>query len=212
MDTGYRGKALSGMNRRGASGRTRRAPRKATAHEPHSLPPTQAPVGPQLGRRHRPCFVSMATGSARSAPNITRCGKHAARGTPPQPRSGQRPEGARGCRGHVQFGKSPQSPPSRTRCPSPQALRVCGGSRLYSAQAPRLSPARLDGSPAPWPGPPQDEPAAARLRSPRPHLRHSRRLSGRKKPRLPWGLPRPPSPVAREAAAGGGPCREGGHF
>lgn len=85
MDTGYRGKALSGMNRRGASGRTRRAPRKATAREPHSLPPTQAPAGPQLGRRHRPCFVSMATGGARSAPNITRCGKHAARGTPPQP-------------------------------------------------------------------------------------------------------------------------------
>lgn len=109
-----------------------------------------------------------------------------------------------------------QEPPETAEphpMPLSQALRVCGGSRLHSAQAPRLSPERLDGSPAPWPEPPQDEPAAARLRSPRPHLQHARRLSGREKPRLPWGLRTPPAPSGpRGGGQGWALPREGGHF
>ncbi|KAM8949830.1 uncharacterized protein AAEQ78_010838, partial [Lycaon pictus] len=76
---GTGGQAVTRMKRRGASVPVT----TATAASP-TPSPTQAPARPGSGR-HRPCFVSMATGGAGPTPNITRCGKHAARGTPPRP-------------------------------------------------------------------------------------------------------------------------------
>lgn len=97
--------------------------------------------------------------------------------------------------------------------PLAQALRVHGGSRLRPALAPRRSQARLDGSPVPGPGPPPDEPAAARLRSPGPHLGQRRGRAGRETQRLPGGRPQTPTPRGpRGGGRGRPPAREGGHL
>ncbi|XP_050022425.1 metaxin-1 [Alexandromys fortis] len=128
-------------------------------------------------------------------------------GPPRNPRSGQRPEGARGCRGHVQFGKSPQRPPSRTRCPSPkpsvsEAVRGCIRHRRRdsprSAWTAALPPGRsgLRRSPRPRAsevrGPTSCTPAASQAARNRAS---------------PGASAHPQPPVAREAAARGGPCR-----
>uniref|UniRef100_A0A8C8UBC2 Metaxin-1 n=1 Tax=Peromyscus maniculatus bairdii TaxID=230844 RepID=A0A8C8UBC2_PERMB len=61
-------------------------------------------------------------------------------GPPRNLRSGQRPEGARGCRGHVKFDKGPLGQTSRTRCPSPKpsaSTAVRGCARHWRRDAPR---------------------------------------------------------------------------
>ncbi|XP_021013366.1 metaxin-1 [Mus caroli] len=61
-------------------------------------------------------------------------------GPPRGVRSGLRPERTRGCRGHVQFGKCPQRPTSRTRCPSPKpsvSPAVRGYARLRRRECPK---------------------------------------------------------------------------
>ncbi|CAO2598836.1 MTX1 [Lemmus lemmus] len=128
-------------------------------------------------------------------------------GPPRSPRSGQRPEGARGCRGHVQFGQSPQSPPSRTRCPSPKpsvSAAVRGCVRLRRRDSPRLV----------WTA--ALPPGRGRLRmSPRPRASEVRgptfgipaASQAARNRASPGASPDPQPPVVREAAAGGGPCR-----
>ncbi|CAH6907591.1 metaxin-1 isoform X2 [Phodopus roborovskii] len=133
-------------------------------------------------------------------------------GPPRKPRSGQRPEGARGCRGHVQFGRSPQSPTRRTRCPSPKpsapsAVRCCSRHRR------RDSPRRVWMAALP--------PCRARLRmSPRPRASEVRGPTYRpaasqaaKTRASPGASPDPQPPVARQAEAGGGawPGKAGTH-
>ncbi|KAK7798832.1 hypothetical protein U0070_009196 [Myodes glareolus] len=128
-------------------------------------------------------------------------------GPPRNLRSGQRPEGARGCRGHVQFGKSPQSPPSRTRFPSPKpsvsaAVRDCFRHRR------RDSPWRVWTAALP--------PGRGRLRmSPRPRASEVRgptsgtpaASQAARNRASPGASPDPQPPVAGEAATGGGSCR-----
>ncbi|XP_038167017.1 metaxin-1 isoform X2 [Arvicola amphibius] len=128
-------------------------------------------------------------------------------GPPRNSRSGQRPEGARGCLGHVQFGKSPQRPPSRTRCPSPKpsgSAAVRGCIRHRRRDSPRhvwtaaLPPGRgrLRMSP---------RPRASEVRGPTPGTPAASQASRNRA--SPGAAPAPRPPVAREAAAGGGPCR-----
>lgn len=100
-------------------------------------PPTQAPARPCFGRR-RPCFVSMATGGAGPAPNITRCGKHAARGTPPRPLLRAEPRGAlaqprprAGLRETPEPAREHKTRFAGTRC-------ALGGPGLPAARAPGL--------------------------------------------------------------------------
>lgn len=63
-------------------------------------------------------------------------------GPPRSVRSGQRCEKARGCRGHVQFGKCPQRPFSRTRCLSPKSS-VSPAVRGYARPRRQESPKRV---------------------------------------------------------------------
>ncbi|XP_051013482.1 metaxin-1 [Acomys russatus] len=130
-------------------------------------------------------------------------------GPPRSLRSGQRPEGARSCRGHVQFGKIPQSTRSRTRCPSPKPS-ASSAFRSFARQRRRDSARRL------WPA--ALAPFGGRLRtSPRPRSSESRggptsarpatsqAARNRASPRAPSPVRQPP--VAREAVAGGGSRR-----
>ncbi|XP_040608344.1 metaxin-1 isoform X2 [Mesocricetus auratus] len=129
-------------------------------------------------------------------------------GRPRHSRSGLRPEGARGCRGHAQLGKCPQSRTSRTGCPSAKprvssAARCCSRHRrLGSARRARMAAqppcrARLRMSPRPRaaraPGPTPCGPAAPQAAKTRA---------------CPEAAPDPHPPDAREAAARGGSRRE----
>lgn len=122
-------------------------------------------------------------------------------GPPRNLRSGQRPEGARGCRGHVKFDKGPLGQTSRTRCPSPKpsaSTAVRGCARHWRRDAPRRAwMAALC-------------PGRGRLRmSPRPRASEARgptSASEAAKPSAsPGAAPRPQPPAAQEAAAGAGP-------
>lgn len=107
----------------------------------------------------------------------------------------------------MQFGKSPQSPPSRTRCPSPKpsvsaAVRDCFRHRR------RDSPWRVWTAALP--------PGRGRLRmSPRPRASEVRgptfgtpaASQAARNRASPGASPDPQPPVAGEAATGGGPCR-----
>ncbi|KAF5920212.1 hypothetical protein HPG69_006483 [Diceros bicornis minor] len=134
----------------------------------------------------------MATGGAGPAPNITRCGKHAARGTPPR-RALEQP-------GHVQIC---ESPPRRTRPPSPGPALPSGfGAPLgRSAQTFPGAPGR---EPSPTSGAALNQAAAALPRSPRLRPAPSSRLSGAAKPRPPEVLPRLPAPGPERQRGGGG--------
>ncbi|XP_052587888.1 metaxin-1 [Peromyscus californicus insignis] len=125
-------------------------------------------------------------------------------GPPRNLRSGPRPEGARGCRGHVKFDKCPQGPTSRTRGPSPKpsaSTAVRGCSRHWRRDSPRRAwMAALC-------------PGRGRLRmSPRPRASEARGpTSGRaaaaqaaKHGASPGAPPQPQPPGAQETAAGGG--------
>ncbi|XP_057565415.1 LOW QUALITY PROTEIN: metaxin-1 [Hippopotamus amphibius kiboko] len=83
----------------------------------------------------------MATGGAGPVPNITRCGKHAARGTPPRsPRSGPSPEGPRSSPDLGQICEGSQSPSRSTkpRSPGPAAPSgVQGSPRPRRPDSPR---------------------------------------------------------------------------
>lgn len=127
---GTGGQAVTRMKQRGASVPVT----KATAREPHLPFPHSGPARPRSGRRHRPCFVSMATGGAGPVPNITRCGKHAARGTPPpppQPPLGAEPCGApRAAQTSCRFARAPRARPGAQNPP------LLGPPRLRGFRAP----------------------------------------------------------------------------
>ncbi|XP_021510031.1 metaxin-1 [Meriones unguiculatus] len=119
-------------------------------------------------------------------------------GPPRSPRSAQRPEGARSCRAHVQFGKCPQRPASRTRCPSPRPS-ASSAVRGYARQR-RLWPASLP-------------PCGGSLkRSPRQRVSESRGSTScspatspaAKNRSSPKASPDPQPPVARESVIRGG--------
>lgn len=84
VNTGYRREGLVRGEPEGSSGPTtsshygRQQPASRT-----SPSPTQAPAGPQLQRRHRPCFVSMATGSAGARSKHNALWKTCGSGDPP---------------------------------------------------------------------------------------------------------------------------------
>lgn len=161
---GTGGQAVTRMKQRGASVPVT----KATAREPHLPFPHSGPARPRSGRRHRPCFVSMATGGAGPFPNITRCGKHAARGTPPTPAAPARGRALRGPQSSpdlVQICEGPQSPSRSTKPPPPGPA----------------APSGVQGSPRPrYP----DSPRRAALRALPPFASHL------------WIRRRPPSPEA----------------
>lgn len=118
-------------------------------------------------------------------------------GPPRSPRSAQRPEGARSCRAHVQFGKCPQSPASRTRCPSPRPS-ASSAVRGYARQR-RLWPASLPpcgGSLRRSPRPRSSESRAPTSCSPATSQAAKNRSSLRASPDA-------PPPLAREAVIKG---------
>uniref|UniRef100_A0A8C4MKG3 Metaxin-1 n=1 Tax=Equus asinus TaxID=9793 RepID=A0A8C4MKG3_EQUAS len=128
-------------------------------------------------------------------------------GGPPPPRSsrsGLSPEGRWSSPGHVQICESPQSPSRRTRPPSRWASFAFGGSGLPRPRRPDRQRRAWPRALTPLREPPLDQAAAALPRSPRLRPAPSGRLSGRAKPRLPEGLPRPPPGAPKVAVAGGG--------
>lgn len=124
---------------------------------PTSPPPTQALARPRSGGRHRPCFVSMATGGAGPAPSITRCGKHAPRGIPPaSPAPGRGLKGPRAVQATCRFARHPQGQPGRTRPISPRPATLWGvwGSPLRPGVSTGRDVSTLRGAPGREPFPP----------------------------------------------------------
>lgn len=124
-------------------------------------------------------------------------------GPPRSSRSGQRPERARGCRGHVQFGKCPQRPISRTRCPSPKPSG-CPTIRGYARQRRRESPKHVwTAALLPYGGRFRTSPR--RNSEGRCPTSYSPAASPAAQSHAP---PDPKPPVASETGAGGGSWRE----
>eukprot|EP00071_Canis_lupus_P043446 XP_022277003.1 metaxin-1 isoform X1 [Canis lupus familiaris] len=184
---------MTRMKRRGASVPVT----TATAASP-TPSPTQAPARPGSGRR-RPCFVSMATGGAGPAPNITRCGKHAARGTPPRPLLRAEPRGALARPRPRADLREPPEPARAHKTRLAGTRRALGAPGLAAVTALSLREEGPADNPSPLREPPLVQAAAALPRS-----RRLRPVQPRPaQPRPASGLPPAPAPGDPLGAAGG---------